>query len=106
MCFGLPMRIVHSDGLLAKCEGAGRSETISLAMTGELPIGQIVLVHLGTAIRTLTPREANDIENAMEAITAAIEGRDFDHLIQDLVDRKPELPPGLHPNTTPGSDKS
>lgn len=106
MCFGLPMRIVHSDGLLAKCEGAGRTETVSLAMTGELPVGELVLVHLGTAIRTLTPGEVTEIENAMEAIAAALEGRDFEHLIQDLVDRKPELPSGLYTEAPQGPDQT
>lgn len=96
MCLGVPMRIVRSDGFVAVCESDGRSQTVSLALIGELPVGQHVLVHLGSAIRALTEAEAVEIENAARAVAAATEGRDYEHLIQDLIDRKPELPPGLH----------
>ncbi|MEZ5954737.1 MAG: HypC/HybG/HupF family hydrogenase formation chaperone [Hyphomonas sp.] len=98
MCFGLPMRIVESNGLVALCDGAGRQETVSLALTGELAEGEYVLVHLGTALRSMSEEEAADISNAISAVAAAVEGRDYEHLIQDLVDREPALPPGLHPD--------
>lgn len=97
MCFGLPMRIVRANGLIALCEGEGRTETVSLALTGDLPAGDYVLVHLGTALRALSESEAADISNAIRAVEAAVDGRDYEHLIQDLIDRKPELPPGLSP---------
>ena len=95
MCFGVPMQVVEANGLMATCEGAGRSEGVNLALIGEVPVGTHVLVYLGSAVRVLTPQEAAEIDGAIEAIGAAAEGRDFEHLIQDLVDREPELPEHL-----------
>lgn len=97
MCFGLPMQIEEVTGLSAVCSGAGRRETVSLALTGGLAPGDHVLVYLGSAVRQLGADEARAITDAIAAVSAASEGREFEHLIQDLVDREPVLPPHLRP---------
>lgn len=101
MCLGLPMRVVEVDGLSALCEGAGRRERVMLALTGSVEPGAHVLVYLGSAVRVLSEEEASRIAMALEAVQAAAEGRDFDHLIQDLIDREPELPAHLRPEGAP-----
>ena len=95
MCFGVPMQIKRVEGLVATCEGAGRIEQVTLVLTGALPVGAHVLVYLGSAVRELDALEAAQIGDAIMAIGEAAEGRGFDHLIQDLIDREPELPAHL-----------
>lgn len=97
MCFGVPMRIERVDGLSAVCSGAGRSETVTLALIGEAAPGEHVLVYLGSAVRRLEAEEARQITDAIAAVDAASRGEAFDHLIQDLIDREPELPAHLRP---------
>lgn len=101
MCIGLPMRIVELSGLNALCEGGGRREEVTLALVGPAPLGAHVLVHLGTAIRRLDAAEAQDIADALDAVQKAAAGEPFEHLIQDLVDREPELPAHLKPADAP-----
>ncbi|MEL7030523.1 MAG: HypC/HybG/HupF family hydrogenase formation chaperone [Pseudomonadota bacterium] len=95
MCFGVPMRITEVDGLAAICEAGERREEVTLALIGPVPVGRHVLVYLGSAIRTLSETEAEQISNAIEAVDAAATGRPFDHLLEDLIDREPELPEHL-----------
>ncbi len=95
MCLGTPMRIAHVDGLNAVCEGTGAQEAVSLALTGSVAVGSYVLVYLGSAVRVLDADEAGRIADALEAVACAARGERFEHLIQDLVDREPELPPHL-----------
>lgn len=100
MCFGVPMIVHESDGLSARCEGSGRNEQVNLALTGPVGPGTHILVHLGSAIRILDPQEAALIGDAIRAVDAAAHGEPFDHLIADLIDREPELPPHLAASTT------
>lgn len=99
MCFGVPMQIESIDGLNAVCVGHGRREQVTLALVGEAAPGAHVLVYLGSAVQLLSAHEAAQISNAIAAIDAAANGNAFDHLIADLIDREPELPAHLRPQT-------
>ncbi len=89
------MRVTAINGLTAVCAAGDRRETVSLALTGPVTVGTDVLVYLGSAVRTLDPLEARQIADALEAVAAAAEGRPFEHLLGDLMDREPQLPPHL-----------
>ncbi|MBK5961221.1 hydrogenase [Rhodoplanes elegans] len=95
MCIGLPMRIVTADAFSAMCERRGAVEPVSLLLVGPQPAGTPVLVHLGTAVRVLDEAEARQIDDALDALAAALDGRPFDHLFADLIGREPELPAHL-----------
>lgn len=97
MCVGVPMRVAAVEELTATCVAGDRRETVNLALTGPVPVGSDVLVYLGSAVRTLDPVEARQIADALEAVAAAAEGRPFDHLLADLIDREPTLPEHLRP---------
>ncbi|MEL7042222.1 MAG: HypC/HybG/HupF family hydrogenase formation chaperone [Pseudomonadota bacterium] len=97
MCFGVPMQIQSIDGSNAVCKGHGRTETVALSLIDEVKAGAFVLVYLGSAVRELSELEATQISDAIAAIDAASRGEAFDHLIQDLIDREPELPAHLRP---------
>jgi hydrogenase expression/formation protein HypC len=97
MCIGFPMRVVTGDDFAATCERHGACERVSLLLTGPQPPGTIVLVHNATAVRVLDAEEARRISDALDGVAAALDGRAFDHLFADLVEREPELPAHLRP---------
>ncbi|ALK10307.1 HypC/HybG/HupF family hydrogenase formation chaperone [Blastochloris viridis] len=97
MCVGFPMRVVAGDDFAATCERGGASERVSLLLVGPQPVGTSVLVHNGTAVRVLGEAEARQIDDALAGVAAALEGRAFEHLFADLIEREPELPAVLKP---------
>ncbi|MER2605544.1 MAG: HypC/HybG/HupF family hydrogenase formation chaperone [Siculibacillus sp.] len=92
MCLGIPMFVVEGDDFSALCERGDERRRVSMLLIGAQPIGTRVLVHIDSAIRVLDDAEADLIENALQGVAAALEGRAFDHLFADLVDREPQLP--------------
>ena len=76
----------------ALVERRGESRRVSMMLVGEQPVGTIVLVHIDTAVRVLEAPEAKLIDDGLDGVAAAMEGRDFDHLFADLIDREPQLP--------------
>lgn len=99
MCLGFPMTIISSDGALALCERKDIRETVSTLLVGEQAPGTHVLVHLGTAMRVLDADEARSIDNALDGLAAALDGRSFEGYFADLIDREPELPAFLRAQT-------
>ena len=97
MCIGLPMTIVARDGATALCERRGEQRRVSVMLLDDPPVGAAVLVFIDTAVRLLDPEEARRIDAALDGLAAALDGRDFDHLFVDLVDREPQLPEFLRP---------
>ncbi|PZA11251.1 hydrogenase [Rhodopseudomonas palustris] len=95
MCVGVPMTVIRADGATALCERRAEQRLVSTALIGEVVIGDRLLVFIDSAIRKLDPDEAQQIDDALDGLAAAIEGRPFEHLFADLIDREPELPPHL-----------
>lgn len=89
------MRVVAGDDVSAVCERRGDQRRVSLMLIGPQPADTWVLVHLDSAVRVLDADAARLIDDALDGVAAALEGRDFDHLFADLIDREPELPPHL-----------
>jgi hydrogenase expression/formation protein HypC len=96
MCVGIPMRVLASDDGMAECEGRGRRERINTMLVGELAPGAWVLAYQGSAVRPLDDAEAEQTNRALDALDAALNGRDdVDACFADLVGREPALPPHL-----------
>jgi hydrogenase expression/formation protein HypC len=98
MCLGIPMTVLAelADGnLTAVCGRGAETRTVSLLLIGLQPAGTCVLVHIDTAVRVLDAEEAEAINRALEGVAAALDGRAFEHLFQDLIDREPTLPAHL-----------
>ena len=85
MCIGIPMRVVEGDDMTASCERKGETQRVTMLLVGAQPPGAHVL----------DAHEARLIEDALDGLAAAVEGRDFDALFADLVGREPELPAHL-----------
>ncbi|HXY59300.1 MAG TPA: HypC/HybG/HupF family hydrogenase formation chaperone [Methylocystis sp.] len=92
MCIGFPMTVVEDIGAEALCERRGERERISMLLVGPQPKGTKVLAHLGAAVRVLGDLEAQQIDDALDAVEAALRGENVDHLFADLIDRVPQLP--------------
>jgi len=98
MCLGVPMRICElADGWAHGVDRDGQTRRVSTLLLDRVNVNDWVLVHIDTAMRILDEAEAKQIANALEAITAAMQGEDFDHLFADLIDREPQLPAALRP---------
>jgi hydrogenase expression/formation protein HypC len=95
MCIGLPMIVVAAGPYAATCERRGERREVSLLLTGPVPPGSHVLVHLANAVRVLEAEEARLIDDALDGAEAAAAGQPFEHLFADLIDREPELPEHL-----------
>ena len=92
MCVGFPMTVVEDLGSEALCERQGARERVSMLLVGPQPAGTKILAHLGAAVRVLGDLEAQQIDDALEAVEAALRGENVDRFFADLVDRTPQLP--------------
>jgi hydrogenase expression/formation protein HypC len=95
MCVGLPMRVTQTDGTVATVEGRGERRQISLLLVGPQAVGTPVLVHIDAAVRVLTEEEVPLLEQALDGLSAVLQGEAPDLYFADLIGRTPQLPPHL-----------
>lgn len=71
---------------------------VDMALVGEQPPGAWVLVLMGVAREVLSPEEARQVNDGLEAVRLAMSGQsDLDHLFADLIERSPQRPPSEIP---------
>lgn len=92
MCIGFPMTVIEGDAFESLCERRGETLRVSMALLGAQPAGSKILVYLGSAVRLLDELEARHIDDALDALQEALDGKNVDHRFADLVDREPQLP--------------
>ena len=85
MCLGIPMQVLESDGLVARCAGRGGERRVTLLLVGEVPVGGWVLVHKDDAVRTLEEEELGPLNDALDALVLAMRGENTDHLFADIL---------------------
>lgn len=95
MCVGIPMQVISSEDGMAECEGRGRRERLNAMLIGALVPGTWILAYNGSAVRAMTADEAQQTNQALDALDAAMHGGDIDSFFADLVGREPALPPHL-----------
>ena len=101
MCIGTPLRIVRAEAGAAWCVNGSRAERIDLALVGEQPVGAWILAYQGSAVRTLSAEEAQQMTAALDALAAVLAGEvNVDAYFADLIDREPTLPPHLAGGTS------
>ncbi len=84
MCIGIPMRVIECDGFTALCEGRGERRRVNVMLLEETSPGAWVLVHLGNAVRPLEAEEASQINEALDALLAAVNGAELGGYFADL----------------------
>jgi len=96
MCIGIPMQVVSANEARAWCEGRGRRQELNVLLVGPQPPGTWVLAFQDSAVRVLSPEEAEQTNAALDAVEAALAGaQNFDRFFPDLVDREATLPQHL-----------
>jgi hydrogenase expression/formation protein HypC len=111
MCLGLPLQVVALDAAgNALCatgeQGAQAQRRVATTLLDEPPQpGDWLLVHVDVAVRALPPAEARQIGDALRAVDAAAAGEPWEHLLADLIEREPELPPHLRHQVDAGADR-
>jgi hydrogenase assembly chaperone HypC/HupF len=96
MCIGIPMQVIEMKDTFAICIADGKQELIDMILVGEQAAGTWILNFLGAAREVLTEENAQNIQQALTAMTDIMQGGDqIDHLFADLINREPELPPHL-----------
>jgi hydrogenase expression/formation protein HypC len=107
MCLGIPMQVVGSDGMFARCRDRDGAEVrIDTMLVGEVAPGDWLLTFLGAAREVLEPDQAALILEAIDGLDAALAGRPeaIDAAFADLIGRTPQLPDHLRGNAG-GDDK-
>jgi len=84
MCLGIPMCVIESDGFTALCEGRGEFRRVNVMLVEEAVPNAWVLVHAGNAVRPLDGGEAAQINDALDAVMAALDGKPLDGYFADL----------------------
>lgn len=96
MCVGIPMSVLSYEDGMAECEGRGRRERVNAMLLGELAPGTWILAYQGSAVREMSADEAQQTNQALDALEAAMNGADdIDVFFADLVGREPTLPSHL-----------
>ncbi len=87
MCLGIPMQVLETDGIVARCAGRGEERRVAVLLIDPVPVGGWVLVHMERAVRALEEEEVAPLDAALDAILLAARGGNTDHLFADLLDR-------------------
>lgn len=97
MCIAIPMRVLSGSEAEALCEGRGQRQRLNMLLVGPQPAGTWVTAFLGAARDVITEEQAADINRALDALDAALQGTatDLDAFFPDLVNREPQLPDHL-----------
>ena len=77
MCLGVPMRIVELDGFTARCEAKGIERQVNLFLLQHetLTKGDLVMVHVGSAIAKMSEEQARDAWEVYDEMLA-LEAKD------------------------------
>jgi hydrogenase assembly chaperone HypC/HupF len=68
------MQVVEVDGAFAWCEGRGRRERLNTLLLEVVSPGDWVYAVLGQAREIMTPQKAAEINLALDALAAALQG--------------------------------
>lgn len=58
MCLAIPAKIIDINGVMATVEVGGVRKQISLALVGDVAVGDYLIVHLDYALQRVDPQEA------------------------------------------------
>lgn len=73
MCLGVPMRVIETSGLNARCEAKGIERAVSLFLLQHEQImpGDHVMVHVGYAIQKMSEQDAKSTWELLDEMLAA-----------------------------------
>ncbi len=87
------MQVIGFNGAYAVCQRGDEQHLVDPILVGKPEIGTWVLTFLDTAREIISPEQAAQIQDALQALTLTLQGDyDVDYLFADLVNREPQLP--------------
>lgn len=95
MCLGIPMQVVHINGIAAECVGDDGPALIDVTLIPDTVPGEWVLTFLGTAQEKIDPDQAHKIKMALRGLSSLMQGGELGDAFADLESRPPSLPPHL-----------
>jgi len=87
MCIGIPVQVIESGEFVSLCNGRNGEEQVNMMLIGKQPVGTWVLNFLGSAREILTEKDAQNIEKALDGLSAIMSGDpdvDIDSYFPDI----------------------
>jgi len=87
MCIGVPVKIIESGEFVSICKGRNGEEQVNMMLLGQQPVGTWVLNFLGSAREVLTENDAQNIDKALDGLSAIMSGEsnvDIDSYFPDI----------------------
>lgn len=76
MCIGTPVQVIENRGFTALCTGRNGEVEVNMMLIGPQEEGTWVLNFLGSAREVITEEDASQIDSALDALTAVMNGED------------------------------
>ncbi len=74
MCIGTPVKVIENRDLMAVCEGRNGVVEVNMMLIGPQEEGTWVLNFLGSAREVITEEDAQNIDSALDGLTAIMNG--------------------------------
>ncbi|MES9837196.1 MAG: HypC/HybG/HupF family hydrogenase formation chaperone [Candidatus Thiodiazotropha sp.] len=87
MCVGIPAQVIEAGDFVARCRTRNGEEQVNMMLTGSQPVGTWLLTFLGSAREVITERDARQINQALDGLSAIMSGEeeiDVDHYFPDI----------------------
>ncbi len=76
MCIGTPVKVIENRDFVALCEGRNGTEEVNMMLVGPQTEGTWVLNFLGSAREVISEQDAENINKALDGLTAIMDGAD------------------------------
>ena len=78
VCLAVPMKVLTSDGVSARCTAKGIECDVSLLLLLDEDVhpGDMLMIHLGCAMQKIDPQQASDIWALYDEMLAAADATD------------------------------
>jgi len=76
MCIGTPVKVIENRDFVALCEGRNGIEEVNMMLVGPQTEGTWVLNFLGSAREVISEQDAENIDKALDGLTAIMDGAD------------------------------
>jgi len=76
MCIGTPVKVIEDRDFVALCEGRNGTEEVNMMLVGPQTEGTWVLNFLGSAREVISEQDAENINKALDGLTAIMDGAD------------------------------
>jgi len=73
VCLAVPMMVLTTDGVSARCEAKGveRDVSLFLLMDEDVRSGDMLMVHIGQALHKISPEQAREVWALYDEMLAA-----------------------------------